>query len=367
MNKAVIGLGYGDEGKGQVTDYLSSSFRDEKTVVARYCGGHQAGHTVVSGGVRHVFSNFGSGTVQGLPTYWMRHCTVSPVGVFNEFQVLRDKGLTPTLLVDRDCPVVTPYDKIVNRSSDRMIANGTCGVGFGSTIQREESFHHLQYLDLFNPFVLKNKLDAIRTYYGEFSPPIDLSEFLGCCEFMVANFPCVDERAMCGANVIFEGAQGLMLDQDIGFFPHVTRSRTGSERVRQFDPEYYLVTRAYQTRHGNGPMSNEDVRHNIKRNPLETNVTNEWQGEFRVAVLDVDILEYALRKDGLDRAGAVLCVTCLDHVRGDYRFTRNGELVYCDDEEDFVIRIAFTLGIGRVMGFEIVDGKSVKIKHFAIE
>lgn len=358
MNKAVIGLGYGDEGKGQVTDYLASS--PHYPLVVRYCGGHQAGHTVIANGVRHVFSNFGSGTIRYASTYWMRHCTVSPVGVFNEFQELTRKGLTPLLYIDKDCPIVTPYDKTVNRTNDKMLSNGTCGLGFGTTLQREENFYHLQYLDLFNPFIFKMKLEAIKTYYGYSGcPQTDtITEFLKCCEFMVENIPCVDETKMENVDLLFEGAQGLMLDQDIGFFPHVTRSNTGSKRIRQYDPKYYLVTRAYQTRHGAGPMSNENLPHNIKKNPDETNVFNEWQRDFRIALLDVDMLEYAIKKDNLEYSKPFLCITCLEHVRNDYRFTRHGQIVYCRHEREFCTKIAKELKIDYVLGFDIIDGET---------
>ncbi len=73
-NRAVIGLGFGDEGKGVVTEYLCSQ-DPEHTVVVRFSGGQQAGHKVCKGDTEHIFSNFGSGTLSGCPTYWSEHCT----------------------------------------------------------------------------------------------------------------------------------------------------------------------------------------------------------------------------------------------------------------------------------------------------
>lgn len=92
MRKAVIGLGFGDEGKGITTDYLCS--KTKNPLVVRFCGGSQVGHTVVHNGIRHVFSSFGSGTLRGVPTYWSHKCALDPIGMLNELDVLKEKGIT---------------------------------------------------------------------------------------------------------------------------------------------------------------------------------------------------------------------------------------------------------------------------------
>jgi adenylosuccinate synthase len=85
-SKAVLGAGFGDEGKGLVTDWLCRSCA--KPLVIRFCGGQQAGHTVAANGLRHVFSNFGAGTLRGVPTYFSRFCTIDPVGMINELNAV---------------------------------------------------------------------------------------------------------------------------------------------------------------------------------------------------------------------------------------------------------------------------------------
>jgi adenylosuccinate synthase len=95
MRKAVIGLGFGDEGKGMFTDYLCSQLPD--AMVVRFSGGHQAGHTVEYKNKRHVFANFGSGSLRGNPTYWSKHCTVEPLGLFNELDILNRRGVLPSI------------------------------------------------------------------------------------------------------------------------------------------------------------------------------------------------------------------------------------------------------------------------------
>lgn len=365
MNKvAVIGLGCGDEGKGVVTDFLSSQFFVPTDIlVVRFGGGHQCGHTVTVDGVRHVFSNFGSGTMRGVATYWGERCTVSPTGIFNEYNVLKSKGIEPKLFIDRNCPIVTPYDKYYNVKDKRTKSDGTCGVGFGATIQREEDYFHLNYIDLFYPYIMDQKLYAIRDYYSkkiENDFIVDFTEFLEHCRFVTSKFAAVDKSIMDNKAVIFEGAQGIMLDQDIGFFPHVTRSNTGTKWIKEYDPICYLVTRAYQTRHGNGPMSNEGIPHNIMLNPDETNKQDEYQGRFRISLLDVDLLEYAIIKDNIDLSNAVLCMTCLDHIKNDCRFTYHGEIVECANAEEFVHKVGKILKISRIKEF-IIENGNVKV------
>jgi adenylosuccinate synthase len=135
--------------------------------------------------------------------------------------------------------------------------------------------------------------------------------------------------------VIFEGAQGIMLDQDLGFFPHVTRSNTTTENAHVLAEEMNLekysdvfyVTRSYQTRHGIGPMSNEHRPITLINNEGETNVSANWQGTFRTGMLDVDLLKYAIQMDrhmypmGMPN----LVVTCVDQTGDIFPVTYEGK------------------------------------------
>ncbi|MFW2477394.1 MAG: adenylosuccinate synthetase, partial [Sediminibacterium sp.] len=114
MKKAtvIVGLGYGDEGKGLLTDYYCHNA--DRPLVIRFNGGQQAGHTVVlKNGTRHVFSNFGSGTLRGVSTYWSAYCTFSPRYFLEELSLL---PITPMLYLDPACPVTTHYDVLYNRA-----------------------------------------------------------------------------------------------------------------------------------------------------------------------------------------------------------------------------------------------------------
>ena len=369
-NKIVVGSQFGDEGKGLTVDYLCSI--TESPLVIRFSGGQQAGHTVDHQGIRHAFSNFGSGTLRGVPTYWSKFCTVDPIGIINEQSDLLESGINPTLYVDAQCPVTTLYDKIYNQENPNTITHGTCGVGVGATYQRESAHYSLVFQDLFYPSILKMKLSMIYEYYKTEArliiPTIDsdtIKHFLKYIDHIISNTSIKmvngipKESKSLFTDYIFEGSQGLLLDQSFGFFPHVTRSNTGTKNAIKLLPttelpEVFLVTRAYQTRHGNGPMTNESIPHVIIPDRLETNVSNCYQGKFRTCLLDLDLLQYGIYRDDYIRthldSKVTLVVTCLDHLeRNEYRFTHQGKIIYSDCREIFVARIMKILGIKRVL------------------
>ena len=351
--KAVIGLGFGDEGKGKTVDCLCS--RDPSAMVVRFNGGHQAGHTVVANGVHHVFSNFGSGTLRGCPTYWSRHCTFEPTGMLNELEDLKKKGFNPQLFVDAECPVTTHFDILMNRRMEEIKDHGSCGVGFGVTIEREERFFSLKFIDLFYPDILISKLKAIKGYHESGLPS---GEFLDTCAEIreCKNIHMVFDRPEA-ESYIYEGAQGLLLDQHYGFFPNVTRSNCGTENLPDEEIDYYLVTRAYQTRHGNGPMANENISHGIVSDPNETNQTHMWQGEFRRSILSLDFLKYAIDRDRrLPGWNSNLVVTCLDHLK-EYTYTYGDLQVWKGTKESFLDGISSHLGIIKVFYSESNDSE----------
>ncbi len=344
QNKAVIGLGFGDEGKGLVTNYLC--LQNPNALVVRYSGGQQAGHTVVKNEVRHIFSNFGSGSLNGNSTYWSNHCTVDPIGINNELQVLGSKECRPILYIDPKCPITTPYDKLFNQFVSKV--HGTVGVGVGATWQREEDFYSLLAEDLYYPSIVEMKLKLIKRYYQ--LDDIDLSYFMESIE-VIKNYAHITISSCPISQLIYEGSQGLLLDPKIGFFPHVTRSRTGTANIDPDDfPHLYAVTRAYQTRHGIGPMTNEEIPHTISKNPLETNVYNEYQGELRISLLDLDLLEYGIEKDLMLRMHRnTLVITCLDHINSDLRLTYRSKIHKFKTQRDFVLMVNDILMFDQVL------------------
>ena len=338
---AVIGAGFGDEGKGKVVSHLCSE--SPNPLVIRFCGGHQAGHRVIFNGIDHIFSNFGSGTLQNIPTYWPKYCTFDPVGFHNEHLILQEKGINPLIYLDGRCPVTTPYDKVVNLSKEYYNSHGTCGVGFGQTLQREQDCYSLTIQDLFYPEIFEIRLDLIQQYYNSIQlDTVVLKDFVENCRLLPkADFAKLvydlDEVVNKHESIIFEGSQGLMLDQSYGFFPHVTRANTGTKNVVNmgYIPDIYLVTRAYQTRHGNGPMTSDSFTSSVD-NPYEHNRDDGHQGIFRTAPLDLSLLKYAINKDDLVRScGYVLIITCLD-VLLEYKLVNDLVMYKYNNEYQFI-------------------------------
>jgi len=337
---SVIGAGFGDEGKGQLVSNLVSSFKTPgSTLVIRFNGGSQAGHTVDYEGMHHVFSHFGSGTLQGVPTYWSRFCPVYPVRLKYEHSILKNtsKGsfspgyfVEPKIFIDPLAPVTTPYDVIANREFDKKHQYGTCGIGVGQTILRHK-IYKLYYQDIFYPQIFEERLKGIKHFYKDayFDEAFSsrMNNFMQCIEYIREN-NLGNQTVFLGQyhNMLFEGAQGILLDKDFGFFPNVTRSNTTCKNIVKILEQFgidkkinvHYIIRAYQTRHGIGYMSNENELKLIN-NENETNVTNDYQGKFRIGLLDINLLKYALDCDNnLNNKyleSRYLHVSCLNHMQ----------------------------------------------------
>lgn len=249
-----------------------------------------------------------------------------------EHMILQKRTMTlPEIYMHRDCPVTTPFDKMHNTTSEELLENGTCGVGVGSTFQRQEDMYSLTVHDIFFPEVMELKLSMIGKYYNLGVP--HLKEFLWAAGEL-RKFINLTDTLPAYEDYIFEGAQGLMLDQDIGFFPHVTRSNTGSKNILTFgcvEPHhlnYYLVTRCYQTRHGNGPRTNRLFPARISHNEWETNKYNPHQGHFKQSTLDLTLIKYAMEADVGIRTSRnrTLVVTCCDQIIDKFNFTIMGKM-----------------------------------------
>lgn len=312
----VLGGLFGDEGKGRTVSYLceEAKSKGESCLVVRFNGGHQAGHTVVFDGKRHVFSNFGSGTLQGVPTYWSKFCTVSPVGLMREYAILNDKfGIRPKIFFHPLCPIVTPWDILANSLNSSNIQHGTCGVGYGATIQRQEDHYNLYLSDLYYPKICEEKLNNIKNYYLNKLHYVAIPSFMTselalyseALNFFRATFKNQEFHTQ-NNNIIFEGAQGILLDQDLGFFPNVTRSNTtcknallildqmlSGKDLSNVKIEQYYVNRTYQTRHGNGYMSSFLEFDESD----ETNKSGKFLGKLKKGAFDITLIRYALNQN----------------------------------------------------------------------
>ncbi|WP_160139077.1 adenylosuccinate synthetase [Chryseobacterium sp. c4a] len=331
MKKAqiVIGLGFGDEGKGITTDFLAQ--QNPGAVVIRFSGGQQAAHTVMMDSRKHVHSSFASGALRGLPSYFTEHCTIHPLFLFNEREELKAKNGNTELHIHPLAKVTTPFDVWQNRTNTKNLEHGTCGKGVGATMKRNESPYKLFAIDLIAPKeMLIEKLKGIAYYYG-FMEEEQINEqiipFLAAVEEI--DWKIIDYSYLNSfENLIFEGSQGILLDMDHGVFPNVTYAHTTSKNAYEIckklnikDIEMYYVTRSYATRHGNGWMSNEKELL-LKNNEEETCTFNEYQKELRFGSLDYKLLNYALKLDGayITPVKKNLVITCLDQMDEEFKF-----------------------------------------------
>lgn len=323
MKKAqiVIGLGFGDEGKGITTDFLASQNPD--AIVIRFSGGQQAAHTVMIDDRKHVHSSFCSGALRGLPSYFSQHCTLYPPYLLNEKKELEQKKGNTELHIHPLAKITTPFDVFQNRNNQKNLEHGTCGKGVGATMKRHESAYKLFAIDLIAPkSMLIEKLKAIAQYYGfpeTEELTLEIDRFLFAIEKIQWNI--ADYNYLKNFNhLIFEGSQGILLDMDHGVFPNVTFSNTTSKNAHEIcdfleieDREMYYITRNYATRHGNGWMSDEKEL-KLQNNEHETCVYNDYQKELRFGNLDYNLLNYALILDGAygNSRQKNLVITCLD-------------------------------------------------------
>lgn len=331
MKKVVIGAGYGDEGKGLMVDYFVEQIINqtgEKPLVVRFNGGPQAAHTVQRDGIRHVFGSFGSGSLLGAPTFFDKETLISPTLINHEAKVL---GNNPMLYIHPEAKIITPYDVLWNHY--KAAANGdnsSCGVGIFATICRDkvipirvgESFFEKEadvreyYIKLLEAETLDNSfIDRFLNILN--NPKSELwEEFTTDCELCdveITEFPEEYEH------VVFEGAQGLLLDEKYGEMPFCTPSNTGVQNVKQYlddDTDVVYVSRCYSTRHGDGPLEGEcDPKDLGFRVGDITNVTNDFQGKMRYAPLNLNKILNTIIKDSNDLYCPRLAITCLDQVR----------------------------------------------------
>lgn len=332
----IIGLGFGDEGKGITTDFLAQ--RHPESVIIRFSGGQQAAHTVMIDDKKHIHSSFASGALRGLPSYFTEHCTIHPTFLFNEREELIQKNGNIELHIHPLAKVTTPFDVLSNRKNVQNLKHGSCGKGVGATMKRNESPFKLFAVDLIAPrTMLIEKLKGIANYYGfEEGEEIenamqDFLEAINKIDWKIEGY----EYLKSFDHLIFEGSQGVLLDKDHGVFPNVTFANTTSKNAYEIcqllkikDIEMFYVTRSYLTRHGNGWMSNEKSLL-LKNNEEETCTFNEFQKDLRFGELNYDLLYYALK---LDEAYVVaqkknLVVTCLDQLDETFK-TENIEVKF---------------------------------------
>lgn len=322
----MVDLGYGDAGKGTVVDWLCARAGAEPRApraVVRFNGGAQAAHNVVTpGGQHHTFAQFGSGMfTPGVRTHLSRFMLVDPLALASEAAHLAAVGVPDALdrlSVDRDALVATPYHRAANRARELARPagerHGSCGMGIGETARYALDFpaEAPRVGDCDSPRRLGRKLGLLRDWLAaEFAgtpstfglPPVpDLCDAYQAFAHRVLLVGGEHLTGLLHAGpVVFEGAQGVLLDEWHGFHPYTTWSTTTFANAQALlaeagaDASRLGVVRCYLTRHGPGPLVTEDPTLEL---PDRHNPGNPWQGPFRVGHFDAVALRYAIEVAG---------------------------------------------------------------------
>lgn len=312
MNIAVIDLQWGDGGKGGCVDSLVRSLKSD--LVVRFSGGQQASHNVVlPDGRHHGFAQWGSGTFAGVPTYLSKYMMIEPYAMRNEAHALSTKGVSDPwsmLTVDPDCLVTMPWHFELNRLLERHRGNdrhGSCGMGVGET--REDDLLHggIRVKDIGNYDAMQGSCqraikkakeligdDAVCALKKEKIEQV-LRDHIAIRERMTVAHLSLMNRD----NIIYEGSQGVLIDETIGFAPYHTWSDvTANKAIELSGGNCHVIgiVPCVWTRHGAGPFPTLKSEVSIKTH----NTESQWQGSVRFGWVDLPLLRYVLSKTRVD-------------------------------------------------------------------
>ncbi len=334
-NTIIVGLQWGDEGKGKIVDYLT----ERSDVVARAQGGSNAGHTVISGGQKYILHLIPSGILWPDKLNVIGNgVVIDPLGLLAEMDKLRSQGVTITpknLLISEHAHLTLPYHRALDLAREKRRGEnkiGTTGRGIGPTYADKIERQGLRVTDLRDPSKLAHEIEW-RSALHDQELAIAGTEKTNVAEVVkqitaaaellrphIANTVVVlNEALAAGKNVLFEGAQGSYLDIDHGSYPYVTSSNTtaggactGSGVSPRRIDSVIGVAKAYTTRVGSGPFVCEndsiaDMLHGMGREFGST--TGRAR---RCGWLDAVLLRYAVMINGCDE----IAITNLDGLDG---------------------------------------------------
>ncbi|MCS6760341.1 MAG: adenylosuccinate synthase, partial [Candidatus Devosia euplotis] len=275
-NVVVVGSQWGDEGKGKIVDWLS----ERADVVVRYQGGHNAGHTLVIDGVSYKLALLPSGLVQGKLSVIGNGVVVDPHHFVAELERLRGQGveITPTILrIADNAPLILSLHReldAIREDSNSGLKIGTTKRGIGPAYEDKVGRRAIRLVDLSEPDTLMVKIERLLTHHNALRRGMGLVEIEAqkihdeltavaaeILPFMDQVWQVLDGKRKAGARILFEGAQGALLDNDHGTYPFVTSSNTVAGQAAAgsgLGPTaigYVLgITKSYTTRVGEGPF-----------------------------------------------------------------------------------------------------------------
>jgi len=333
-NVVVVGTQWGDEGKGKIVDWLT----DRAQGVVRFQGGHNAGHTLVIGGKKTVLHLIPSGILRAEVNCFIGNGVVlSPEALLAEIDELEAalvRGVVARLCVSEACPLILPYHVALDRAREAAKKIGTTGRGIGPAYEDKVARRALRLQDLLFPERFAKKLEELLEFHNfvlekfysskkvEFRKTLD--ETLALAPRLVplvADVPRALYHAnRAGKNLLFEGAQGALLDIDHGTYPFVTSSNcvagaaAAGAGIGPQHLHYVLgITKAYSTRVGEGPFPTElsdDVGERLRQRGQEFGATTGRPR--RTGWFDAAALKRSIQLNGVSG----LCITKLDVLDG---------------------------------------------------
>ena len=325
MNTAIIGLQWGDEGKGKIVDYLSEKF----DLVVRYQGGNNAGHTVIVDDTTYKLNLIPSGIIRGKVCFLGQGVVLDPNHFYKEFDQITKKIESPKIYLSSNISLILEYHKQLDKINELILKNekkiGTTSKGIGPAYQDKVGRKSIKLYDLKSKNIIEEKLETIKKFYDPILESFDESKINidKTVEDLLSFYESVKElivdnsfikKEFKNKKILFEGAQGALLDLDHGSYPFVTSSNTVSSNIvigsaMQVDYKTVGIFKAYATRVGNGPFPSElfdNVGDYIAEKGVEIGTVTKRKR--RCGWLDLVSLKYSCEINRVDE----LCITKAD-------------------------------------------------------
>jgi len=325
MNKAVIGLQWGDEGKGKIVDYLSEDF----DLVVRYQGGNNAGHTVIVDDITYKLNLIPSGVIRGKICFLGQGVVLDPNHFSNEYDQITKKINNPKVYLSSNISLILDYHKQLDKINESILNTekkiGTTSKGIGPAYQDKVGRKSIKLYDLKSKNIIEEKMYVIKKFYDPILESFDeskinieqtvqdLSNFYDSVKELIVDNSNI-KKEFNNKKILFEGAQGALLDLDHGSYPFVTSSNTVSSNIvigsaLQVDYQTVGIFKAYATRVGNGPFPTElldDIGDYIAEKGFEIGTVTKRKR--RCGWLDLVSLKYSCEINRVNE----LCMTKAD-------------------------------------------------------
>ena len=325
MNKAVIGLQWGDEGKGKIVDYLSEDF----DLVVRYQGGNNAGHTVIVDDTTYKLNLIPSGVIRGKICFLGQGVVLDPSHFSNEYDQIKKKINNPKIYLSSNISLILDYHKQLDKINESILNTekkiGTTSKGIGPAYQDKVGRKSIKLYDLKSKKIIEEKMHSIKKFYDPILESFnesninieqtiqDLLSFYDVVNELIVDNSQI-KKEFKNKKILFEGAQGALLDLDHGSYPFVTSSNTVSSNIvigsaLQVDYQTVGIFKAYATRVGNGPFPSElfdDIGDYIAEKGVEIGTVTKRKR--RCGWLDLVSLKYSCEINRVNE----LCMTKAD-------------------------------------------------------